>query len=147
MRDELGTILDAYKTPPLTLDLKKLPKDAPEMAVIAHEYAKGKAEDELKLKLAKVVLAAEYDGLYKHVEVNMRGVNGNTMVILGTIKRALKRAGAKPFHVQVFMHRAMSGDYEHVLKTCAKWVTIVDRRIEEHHAGSAFTAFNLPKGD
>jgi hypothetical protein len=147
MKDELGTILDAYHTPPLTLDLKKLPKDAPEMAVIAHEYAKGKAEDELKLKLARVVIDCEYDGLYKHVEVNMRGVNGNSLVILGTIKKALKQAGADSFQIQVFMSRAMSDDYQHLLKTCSKWVTIVDRKIETQHAGSAFAAFNSQEED
>jgi hypothetical protein len=145
MINDLGTMIDAIQTRKLHLDLKKIDKDAPEMAVIAHEYAKGLAEDEFKLKFAQAVLALEYDGEFKHVEVNMRGVNGNVFMILGTIKRAISRAGASPFQVQVFMHRAMhGGDYEYVLGLCAKVVTIVDRPVNR----CAAAVFNkLPKGD
>jgi hypothetical protein len=142
MKDDLGTILDALHTKPLHLDLKKLPRDANPLMVLAHEAAKVDAYDDFKLKLAKVVVDCEYDGLYKHVEVNMRGVNGNVFMILGTVKRALQKAKADPYHVEVFMHRAMSGNYEHALSTCSKWVTIVDRRVEQ----CALKAFKqLPK--
>ncbi len=144
MINDLATIIDAIQTTPLHLDLKVLPEGACEMAVIAHEYAKGKAEDEFKLDYAKAVLALEYNGLYKHVEVNMRGVNGNVFMVLGTVKKALQRAGAEKFHVQVFMHRAMDGTYEDALGICAKVVTIVDRPVNRC-AASAFK--NLPKGD
>ena len=135
--DDLATKIDFMQTPRLHLGIEKLDSDAPEMAVIAHEYAVAKAEDEFKLKLAKAVLATDYDGLYKHVKVNMRGVNGNVFQVLGTVKRALQRAGATPFHVQVFYHRAMQGTYEDALKTCAMWVTIVDENVERC-AASAF---------
>lgn len=144
MINDLATIIDAIQTTPLHLDLEVLPKDAPEMAVIAHEYAKGKAEDAFKLKYAKAILALEYDGLYKHVKVNMRGVNGNVFMILGVVKKALQRAGASPFHVRVFMHRAMEGTYEDACGICAKIVTIIDRPINRC-AASVFK--NLPKGD
>ena len=145
MKDDLGTILHAVHTAPLHLDLKKLRPDACAMEVIAHEVAKVDAEEEFKLKLAQVVLAAEYDGAYKHVEVNMRGIDGNAFMILGTVKKVLNKAGAPKFHVEVFMHRAKEGDYQHLLATCTKWVTIVDQPI---HGRAAADAFNkLPKED
>jgi hypothetical protein len=142
--DDMATKLNAIKTAPLHLDIEKLRPDACAMEVIAHEAAKADAEDRFKLDLAKCVVDCEFDGIFKHVEVNMRGVNGNVFMILGTVKRALSRAGATPFQLSVFIHRAQSGDYEHALSTCAKWVTIVDKPINRC-AASAFN--NLPKGD
>lgn len=142
--DDLATIIDAIQTRPLTLDLKKLRKEACAMEVIAHEVAKVDAEDQFKLDYAKAILAGEYDGAYKHVKVNMRGVNGNVFMILGTVKKALGRAGVDPFHILVFMHRAQEGTYKDALATCAKWVTITDRQVERC-AASAFK--NLPEGD
>ena len=145
MKNDLGTMIDALQTPKLHLDLKKLPPGATDREVIAQEYAKGIAEDEFKGKMARVVVDCEFDGLFKHVDVNMRGVNGNVFMILGVVKRALQKAKATPFQISVFMHRAKSGDYDHALSTCSKWVNIVDRAVRLNSAISAFK--NLPKED
>ena len=67
---------------------------------------------------------------FKHVVVNMRGVNGNTLVILGTVKQALKKAGATPMELFLFMGNAMSHDYEHALATVCQWVTVTDQAPE-----------------
>lgn len=76
---------------------------------------------------------------FKHVVVNMRGVNGNTLVILGTVKQALQKAGATPMELSLFIRNAMSGDYEHALATVCNWVTITDE--EREPTKDAWTAF------
>ena len=61
---------------------------------------------------------------YSHVVVNLHGVNGNAIVVAGTVRKALKKAGAPPEVCQVFWDEALSGDYDHVIQTCMDWVTI-----------------------
>jgi hypothetical protein len=63
---------------------------------------------------------------FKHVVVPLRGVNGNTLVIVGTVKKALQRAGANSTELALFVGDALSGDYEHMWKTVLEWVSISD---------------------
>jgi hypothetical protein len=103
MRDDLGLILDAYKTS------SPFGEDGPnEMETLA---------------------LAAYDpgNKFKHIVVNMRGVNGNTLVIAGVVKKALKRGGATPMEIFIFMGNMLSHNYEHALATVVKWVTITDQ--------------------
>lgn len=57
-------------------------------------------------------------------EVQLSGEDGNAMMIMGRVSRALKRAGATPEEVKEFYDEAMSGDYDNVIRTAAKWVEI-----------------------
>jgi hypothetical protein len=115
MKDNLGLILDALRTPsPFGEDG---PNEMETLAIAAHDPGTK----------------------FKHVVVNMRGVNGNTMVILGVVKRALKSAGATPMELSLFLGNAMSGDYEHALATVVKWVTVSDK--ENQPRRDAWDAF------
>ena len=58
------------------------------------------------------------------IDVQLTGVNGNVFSVMGTVRRALKRGGATPEQISEFQSDAMSGDYDHVLQTCMKWVNV-----------------------
>ena len=51
-------------------------------------------------------------------------VNGNAFAILGAMQGALKKAGATKEQVDEFYAEATSGDYDHLLQTCMKWVNV-----------------------
>jgi hypothetical protein len=57
------------------------------------------------------------------VEVELVGVNGNAFVVLGTVTKAMKKAGYGD-RVDEFMEEATSGDYNHMLRTCMKWINV-----------------------
>jgi hypothetical protein len=101
MSDDLAKILDVHRTPSPFKRAKLSP-------------------------LEKLALTAYDPPSYKHVVVNMRGVNGNTMVIVGTVKLALKRAGASALDLSMFVAECLAHDYEHALATVCTWVTITD---------------------
>lgn len=85
----------------------------------------------------EVIAISSYEPDFKHVVVNMRGVDGNAMVIVGTVRSALSRAGATPKELAIFVGEALSGDYENVLATVVKWVTVVDEPVKRNDAWSA----------
>ncbi len=58
------------------------------------------------------------------IEVQLSGEDGNAFFIIGRVTKALKRAGATPEQVKEFTTDVMSGDYDHVLQTCMKWVNV-----------------------
>lgn len=56
------------------------------------------------------------------IEVNLSEEDGNAFVLIGRVRRSLRKAGATPEQLEEFSKDAMSGDYDHVLQTCMKWV-------------------------
>lgn len=120
--------------------MPELPKDASPLHVLAHEYACATYEDELAAQVLPLLQAVEA-GCYKHVRVNMRDVNGNSLVVVGTIRSALSKAGVPELHTQVFLWQAMRGDYENLLRVCQQWVSIVDEPVEP--TGDAIKAFRI----
>lgn len=52
------------------------------------------------------------------------GENGNAFNILGLVCRSLQAAKVPPDVMQNFMNSAMSGDYNHLLRTCSDYVEI-----------------------
>jgi hypothetical protein len=61
---------------------------------------------------------------YPDIEVQLTGNDGNAYAVLGNVKRALRRAKVDSHEIELFMQEAMSGDYDHLLQTCCKWVTV-----------------------
>ena len=57
------------------------------------------------------------------VEVSLVGNDGNAFAVLGQVSKALKRAGHGDL-VKEFMKEAMSGNYDHLLTTCMKYVHV-----------------------
>ena len=58
------------------------------------------------------------------VVVQLSGEDGNAFAVLGTVRRALKRAGVDAETVDEFQTEASSGDYGHLLTTVMRWVKV-----------------------
>jgi hypothetical protein len=63
---------------------------------------------------------AKYD-----VNVELVGHDGNAFAILGRVSKALRKAGASPAEVKLFMDEATSGDYDQLLQCCMRWVNVL----------------------
>ncbi len=61
---------------------------------------------------------------YPKIKVKLVGSDGNAFAVLGKVKDAMKKAGVSPEEIKAFMSEAMSGDYDNLLVTCMKWVTV-----------------------
>lgn len=61
---------------------------------------------------------------FPHVEVQLSGTDGNAFVLIGTVRRALRRAGVPAADIDAFANEAMSGNYDHVLQTIMRTVTV-----------------------
>jgi len=105
---------------------------------LAHAEAEEEHSEALRNEVGGVLREVHGKGLYKHVRVNMYGVNGNAYNILGVVKKALHKVGAPDEHVRAFLVEAMAAGYEELLDTCSEWVTIVH---EAHDVGDAWAAF------
>jgi hypothetical protein len=60
---------------------------------------------------------------YPDVEVQLTGEDGNAFAVLGAVRKALVDAGHQD-EVEAFFAEATSGDYQHLLGTCMRWVTV-----------------------
>jgi hypothetical protein len=58
-----------------------------------------------------------------NIKVKLVGNDGNAFVILGAVQKALKDHGRSDL-VDEFLKEAMSGDYDHLLQTCCKYVEV-----------------------
>jgi hypothetical protein len=64
------------------------------------------------------------DVKYPSVLVPMTGEDGNALFIIGRVAMALKRAGVSPDEIVEFRAEAMSGDYDNVIQTVMRWVSV-----------------------
>lgn len=55
--------------------------------------------------------------------VQLSGQDGNAFLILGRVKRAIVKSN-HPELAQAFMDEATAGDYDHLLQTCIRYVTV-----------------------
>lgn len=58
------------------------------------------------------------------IHVPLTGTDGNAFAILGTMQKALRKAGATQDQIDEFMDEAMSDDYDHLLRTCMEYANI-----------------------
>jgi|TARA_Y100000310_G_scaffold41522_1_gene38830 hypothetical protein len=58
------------------------------------------------------------------IDVQLTGEDGNAFAILAAVVKGLKKAGASPVEVDEFQQEAMSGDYDHLLQVCMRWVNV-----------------------
>lgn len=56
--------------------------------------------------------------------VKLIGTDGNSFAVLGRVKRALRFAQYSDDDIKKFMSEATSGDYDHLLATCMRWVEV-----------------------
>ena len=55
--------------------------------------------------------------------VKLVGENGNAFIILDKVNKAIKNSD-RPELAEEFMKEATSGDYDHLLVTCMKYVEV-----------------------
>ena len=74
---------------------------------------------------------------FPEVHVELAGRDGNAFSILGRVARAMKRAGVPATEQSEFQAEATSGDYDHLLRTVVKWVTVEapDEEEDEYEEG------------
>lgn len=61
---------------------------------------------------------------YPEIEVELIGQSGNAFMILGLMNKALRKGGVPQEERDAFQAEATSGDYDHLLRTCVKWVNV-----------------------
>lgn len=61
---------------------------------------------------------------YPHITAELIGGDGNAFAVLGTVTRAMKRSGIPQVAIDEFYAEATEGDYDHLLATCMRWVTV-----------------------
>jgi hypothetical protein len=61
---------------------------------------------------------------YPAIKVRLTGKDGNAFSILGNVVREMRRHGVETRVIDQFQEEAMSGDYDHLLQTCMKWVDV-----------------------
>lgn len=64
------------------------------------------------------------DVKYPGIKVQLTGQDGNAFAIIGNVKRALSRAKVSREEQEQFVKEATSGDYDNVLATAMRWVTV-----------------------
>jgi len=60
---------------------------------------------------------------FPDVTVKLTGTDGNAFLTLGLVSKALKAKGHTEGE-KTFMEEATSGDYDHLLQTCMKYVNV-----------------------
>ena len=61
---------------------------------------------------------------FPHVEVELVGQDGNAFAVLGKVSKAMRRADVDKTDIDAMMNEAMSGDYNHLLQTVMKTVSV-----------------------
>lgn len=61
---------------------------------------------------------------YPDITVELLGGDGNAFHIIGKVRKALQRGGVSRDEIKTFQSDAMSGDYDHLLRTCMTWVNV-----------------------
>jgi oligoribonuclease NrnB/cAMP/cGMP phosphodiesterase (DHH superfamily) len=61
---------------------------------------------------------------YPNVKVKLVGEDGNAFFILGRVRNEMKKNNVPAEDINKFMAEAMSGDYNNLLQTCMKYVSV-----------------------
>ena len=62
---------------------------------------------------------------YPDVEVTLIGEDGNAFAIMGRVQRALKQNGVPKEEIEQYLKESQSGDYDNLLVTATRWVTVL----------------------
>ncbi len=61
---------------------------------------------------------------YPNITVSLLDGDGNAFSILGKVHRALQKAKISHGEIEEFLAEATDGNYNHLLRTCMKWVNV-----------------------
>lgn len=64
------------------------------------------------------------DQLYPEITVKLTGKEGNAFGVIGAVTKAMKAVKVPPEKIHAFTEECMAGDYNHLLRTCMKWVNV-----------------------
>ena len=67
----------------------------------------------------------KYSPKYPNIKVQLSGEDGNSFSIIGSVSQAMRKAKVDEAIVTEFRNEAMSGDYDNLLRTCMKYVTVL----------------------
>ena len=56
--------------------------------------------------------------------IKLTGRDGNAFAIMGSVKKALKQAGADKEYIDQYFKEAMSEDYDHLLQVSMEYVDV-----------------------
>ena len=56
--------------------------------------------------------------------VQLTGNDGNAFAIMGSVRSALRRAGATKEQIDEYSNASMSGDYDNLLRVACEWVEV-----------------------
>lgn len=62
---------------------------------------------------------------HPQITVELIGRDGNAYAILAAVRKAMRRARLEREEIDAFVNEATSGDYDHLLYTCMKWVNVI----------------------
>lgn len=62
--------------------------------------------------------------LYPKAVAQLSQCDGNAFEVLATVRRALRSVEAPADELEAFQSEAMSGDYDNLLQTAMRWVTV-----------------------
>lgn len=62
---------------------------------------------------------------YPDITVRLSGHDGNAFAVMAAVRRALLRNGVPQEEVDEYTEESMSGDYDNLLMTAMKWVTVL----------------------
>lgn len=61
---------------------------------------------------------------YPEIEVPLVGQDGNAFMIMGRVSQALRDGGVDKDEIELYRKEATSGDYNNVLTTTMRWVSV-----------------------
>lgn len=64
------------------------------------------------------------DPKYPLIHVQLTGTDSNAFNIIGLVMRALRKADVPHDEIDAFCEEATSGDYNNVIATAMRWVTV-----------------------
>ena len=56
--------------------------------------------------------------------VKLTGEDGNAFAIMGTVSRALRKAGLPKERIDKYIEESTAGDYDNLLRVAMKWVNV-----------------------
>ena len=62
---------------------------------------------------------------YPAVQVPLIGRDSNALAVVAAVSRALEQAGVRQEEITNFYDEALTGDYNTVLQTALRWITVV----------------------
>ena len=62
---------------------------------------------------------------YPDIKVQLSGESHNAFFIIGRTRRAMERAGVSSDEIAAFTNEARSGDYDNVLQTVMRTVSVI----------------------